>query len=65
MECQKSLALKAVNLGGDTDTQGVIAGGLAGLVCGVDQIPSQWLEKLRRRDYLEKICKDFFDSLNG
>ena len=61
----KSLALKAVNLGGDTDTQGAIAGGLAGLAYGVDQIPSQWLEKLRRRDYLEKICKDFFDSLNG
>ncbi len=55
----KSLALKAVNLGGDTDTVGAIAGGLGGLVYGVESIPAEWLETLKRRDWLEKIADDF------
>ena len=55
----KSLALKAVNLGGDTDTTGAVAGGLAGIVYGVDSIPAEWLKILKRRDYLETICANF------
>ena len=55
----KTLALKAVNLGEDTDTTGAIAGGLAGIFYGVDAIPVEWLNTLKRRDYLEKICDDF------
>lgn len=55
----KSLALKAINLGGDTDTTGAVAGGLAGLIYGVDEIPNDWLEVLKRREWLEKIADDF------
>ena len=55
----KSLALKAVNLGGDTDTVAAIACGLGGIVYGVDEIPSEWLETLKRRAWLEKIADDF------
>lgn len=55
----KSLALKVVNLGEDTDTAGAVAGGLAGMIYGVDSIPPEWLDTLKRRDYLEKICADF------
>lgn len=55
----KSLALKAVNLGEDTDTVGAVAGGLAGISYGVESIPTEWLNTLKRRDYLEKICEDF------
>ena len=55
----KSLALKSVNLGGDTDTVGAIAGGLGGLVYGVESIPVEWLDTLKRRDWLEKIADDF------
>lgn len=55
----KSLALKAVNLGKDTDTVGAVAGGLAGMLYGVESIPTDWLATLRRSDYLEKICDDF------
>lgn len=60
----KSLALKAVNLGGDTDTVGAVAGGLAGILYGVESIPNDWLETLKRRDYLEKICDDFAATIN-
>ena len=55
----KTLALKAINLGQDTDTTGAVAGGLAGIVYGVESIPQEWLDTLKRRDYLEKIAEDF------
>ena len=55
----KTLALKAVNLGKDTDTTAAVAGGLAGIIYGVEAIPAEWLNVLKRRDYLEKICEDF------
>lgn len=42
--------LKAVNLGGDTDTIAAIAGGLAGVYFGYDSIPSDWLDVLARKD---------------
>lgn len=48
--------LKAVNLGDDTDTVGAVAGGLAGLLYGKAGIPEKWLEKLRRREYIEELC---------
>lgn len=34
--------LKAVNLGGDTDTTAAVAGGLAGLWYGAEEIPEDW-----------------------
>lgn len=55
----KTLVLKAINLGEDTDTTGAVAGGLAGIVYGVESIPQEWLDTLKRRDYLEKIAEDF------
>ncbi|HEY9702134.1 MAG TPA: ADP-ribosylglycohydrolase family protein [Allocoleopsis sp.] len=42
--------LKAVNLGGDTDTTGAIAGGLAGIYYGFDQIPLEWINQIVRKD---------------
>ena len=55
----KTLALKAVNLGSDTDTVGAVAGGLAGILYGAESIPAEWLATLKRREYLEKIANDF------
>ena len=55
----KSLALTAVNLGGDTDTVAAVACGLGGLVYGVENIPVDWLDTLKRRAWLEKIADDF------
>ncbi len=48
--------IKAVNLGDDTDTIAAIAGGLAGLYYGYAAIPSEWLEVLRKREWLEEMC---------
>ncbi len=51
-ECE----LKAVNLGDDSDTIGAIAGGLAGLYYGYDNIPEEWLEVIQRREWIEEMC---------
>ena len=55
----KNLALKAVNLGEDTDTVAAVAGGLAGIFYGVENIPSEWLERLQNKNYLEDISDRF------
>ena len=50
-------ALKAVNLGGDTDTTAAVVGGLAGLAYGLDGIPEEWLEKLAGKKTVERCCR--------
>ena len=49
--------LKAVNLGNDTDTVGAITGGLAALFYGFDAIPSQWIQEIKKRESIEKLCE--------
>jgi ADP-ribosyl-[dinitrogen reductase] hydrolase len=44
----ESCLVKTVNLGGDADTTGAIAGMLAGAHHGVSAIPPRWLRKLDR-----------------
>lgn len=51
--------LRAVNLGGDTDTTATVTGGLAGVCYGVDGIPGKWLEQLARRADLEVLFEHF------
>ena len=45
--------LKAVNLGDDTDTVAAVAGGLAGIIYGLEGIPDNWLTQLRHKELLE------------
>ena len=59
----KQAVLDAVNLGRDTDTNAMIAGGLAGLYYGYDTIPSDWLSQIARIDYIKELCDKFYDSL--
>jgi len=55
----KEAVLKAVNLGGDTDTTAAVAGGLAGLIYGLESIPKDWLEVLARKTDLEELAQRF------
>ena len=52
--------LKAVNLGDDTDTTGAVAGGLAGIYYGIDQIPTAWLDKLARKDDIADLAQRLY-----
>jgi ADP-ribosylglycohydrolase len=51
--------LKAVNLGGDTDTTGCVAGGLAGVTYGQGEVPARWINKLARKAELEALFLRF------
>ena len=48
--------LKVVNRGEDSDSVGAVAGGLAGLYYGYDDIPKEWLDVIQRRDWIEKMA---------
>jgi ADP-ribosylglycohydrolase len=51
--------LKAVNLGGDTDTTGCVAGGLAGVHYGLQSVPETWRRALARHDELRALFTRF------
>lgn len=54
----KECVLKAVNLGDDTDTVGAVAGGMAGLYYGIEEVPNEWLEVIpKNEEILELIEK--------
>ncbi len=59
----KDAVLKAVNLGGDTDTTGAVTGGLAGLLYGIDSIPSHWVKQIARHDDIEELAERLGDKL--
>lgn len=49
--------LWAVGLGGDTDTNGAVAGALLGCRDGRESIPDAWLEPLRERERIERAAR--------
>jgi ADP-ribosylglycohydrolase len=51
--------LKAVNLGGDTDTTAAVTGGLAGIYYGVENIPQQWINQIARRQDIIYLAERF------
>ena len=59
----KESVLKAVNYGGDTDTQAIITAGLSSLYYGYDSIPSEWIDIIKRKDYILELCDKFYESL--
>lgn len=54
--------LKAINLGGDTDTTGCVAGGLAGVAYGIDCIPSAWTNQLARKCDVDCLFQKFTNA---
>ncbi len=53
----EDIVLRAINLGGDTDTTGCVAGGLAGTWLGESAIPSAWLSSLPDLSDIRKLCR--------
>ncbi|MGV0105970.1 ADP-ribosylation/Crystallin J1 [Nostoc sp. DSM 114160] len=51
--------LKAVNLGGDTDTTAAVTGGLAGIYYGVENIPQKWINQIVRRQDIIYLAERF------
>ncbi len=57
----RDCALKAVNLGGDTDTTGCVAGGLAGVAYGLKSVPPDWIGQLARKGEVDCLFHEFAD----
>ncbi|MET3732623.1 ADP-ribosylglycohydrolase family protein [Moheibacter stercoris] len=55
--------LKAVNLGSDTDTTGAVTGGLAGLLYGIENIPTNWIKQIARRDDIENLAERLAEKI--
>ncbi len=55
----EDIVLRAVNLGGDTDTTGCVAGGLAGVWLGVDAVPAGWKDALSKDPPLDGLIDRF------
>jgi len=55
----RDCVLQAVNLGGDTDTTGCVAGGLAGVAYGIKSIPPAWISQLARHDEVNCLFQEF------
>ena len=49
--------VRAVNRGGDTDTVGAIAGGVAGARFGLDALPTVWTDEVNETDNLEHLAE--------
>jgi ADP-ribosyl-[dinitrogen reductase] hydrolase len=58
----KDAVLKAVNLGGDTDTVGALVGGLAGAFYGIKKIPETWIGDLAKLEDLREFYKKLDSS---
>jgi hypothetical protein len=55
----RETVLKAVNLGGDTDTTGIVAGGLAGIHEGLAAVPENWRTAMARAGDLTILFEQF------
>lgn len=59
--------IKAVELGSDTDTVAAVAGGIAGTYYGVGGekgIPTEWINKLAKKQWIEDILVRFEEKIN-
>jgi ADP-ribosylglycohydrolase len=59
----KEAVLKAVNLGYDTDTTGAVTGGLAGLLYGLDNIPTSWITQIVRKDDIKNLAERLAEKI--
>ncbi len=57
--------LKAINLGGDTDTTAAVTGGLAGIYYGIENIPSQWVNQIARKQDIVNLSNRFTAAVYG
>ena len=63
-EITKDAIKKAIALGNDTDTTAAVVGGLAGIIYGFDDIPTNWYDQLRGKEkILELMDKISFENI--
>lgn len=60
-ESYEECILKAVMIGGDTDTIAAVAGGIAGMIYGKETIPVNWMNSLKNKELIENICSRWIE----
>lgn len=55
----------AVSFANDTDTTAAVAGGLAGIRCGLRGVPQRWLEQLRGAELVQPMFAVFLAKLKN
>lgn len=60
-----SCVLRAVNLGGDTDTTGAVAGAAAGLHYGINNISPQWVSQVAKSAEIGQLANRFMAAINS
>ena len=55
----KDTIIASTNIGNDTDTIGAVVGSMAGIIYGYNAIPKDWLNSLRKKDYLMDLSLNF------
>jgi ADP-ribosylglycohydrolase len=53
--------LKAVNIGGDTDSIAAMAGGMKGAEVGINRIPERWVNKVKDCEYLIELADRLYN----
>jgi len=56
--------LKAVNLGGDTDTTATVTGGIAAIAFGITDVPDRWLYTLARKNDIIDLANKLETKIN-
>ena len=59
----KETVLKAVNLGRDTDTTATVAGGLASITYGYENIPKEWINQIAKKEEIINLAQRYQASL--
>ena len=59
-ESFKEAVSYAVSLGGDTDTIAAMTGAISGAYHGVTVIPEEWMNKLEKKAYIEKLAEELW-----
>lgn len=58
----RETVLEAINLGGDTDTIAAIAGGIAGVYYGFNDIPDNWIQCIAKKEELYQMFRYFISG---
>ena len=57
--------LEAVNIDGDSDSTGAIAGNILGVINGESAIPADWRYRLREREIVSRMADDLWKSFEA
>jgi poly(ADP-ribose) glycohydrolase ARH3 len=61
----KDSIIYAVSLGGDADTIGAMTGAISGAYHGIEKIPKEWITKLEKREYIQKLAEELWNLKNA